>query len=453
MTTMLGRQGCSGCVSAHVCSRADEDLVRSILMSEVMISSGCTEVGAVALAAAHARTHCPGVVKHIEAAVSKDVYANANSAGIPGVPDERGLALALALGVYAGRADCGLNVFSNPHEGELAQAKQLIADNAIHFTIRDRSDIYVNVTLETESGSAQAVIHANHSNIVYCNHCKLDADALTRVMMPTACSEPTYHPELRTKTLREFIAMADGIGIDCQEFIGDGIRQNFKAGDHAYHKVDHLRHVGRTTDRLVEEKIMSGLVADVYWYVVTASGARMLGGKCAVMSSGGSGNQGVVAIGVPALIGEHCGASSERIAKGVCLSHLINAKVKSHAGMTSPQCGCSVMAAAGAAGAGVYIRGGTQEQIGNAIAFVIAGLAGVLCDGAKYGCSVKVGNSAILSVIATFSVMSPEFRHAPYGGIVADGDIDQTIMNLGLLSSTMEMSKNIATLTHGERLE
>jgi L-cysteine desulfidase len=455
---MLCKERCSTggitcCTKAANCTFPADDLIRQILSHEVLLSVGCTEVGAVALAAAHARSHCTGEVIFIDATVSDEVYANANSAGIPGVQQARGIHLALALGVIAGRADRELEVFSSVLPEEIARAQDIVKQDRVHCAIKHRPDIYVDVIVTTKDSRCQTIIHANQKNIAFCSRCKNDVEKIGQLMRVGQASEPEYHQYLRTCNVAQLIAMARSLHTDCITYIQRGIDQNQLAAELEQHQVDHVDGMQKVHASLTNRGVSGGLVAVASKHAMAATAARMLGGKCSVMSSGGSGNQGVVAISVPKIIGDFEQAPDDLICMGVCLSHLINAKVKAHAGMTSPLCGCSVMAAAGAAAGGVLIRGGSPEQMNWAIEYVIAGLAGVLCDGAKFGCAVKVGVSADLAVRAAYTVMEPDFVRIPYGGIISDVSIDETIALLGKLSPTMEASKSAAIFTKGENVE
>ncbi|MFA6319162.1 MAG: L-serine ammonia-lyase, iron-sulfur-dependent, subunit alpha, partial [Elusimicrobiota bacterium] len=151
------------------------------------------------------------------------------------------------------------------------------------------------------------------------------------------------------------------------------------------------------------------------------------------MSSGESSNQGIVASLVPWQVGRSFGVPERTILRSIALSHLLNAFVKCHTGGLAPICGCAIAAGVGAAGAIVYQRNGKDiKGIGLAINNVISDIGGMLCDGAKSGCSLKV-------VSSTDSAIRSGYMGIHHYGITAvEGFVgrrpEETVRNLAKIS-------------------
>ena len=265
---------------------------------------------------------------------------------------------------------------------------------------KSKTGLYIEVFLKTKTDSVRVVIERSHTNIVY--HEKNGTILLERRHARDRASDQDYRTELKEMSIAAFIDVVQHLDEEDYDYIKQGITMNIemsKAGE-KLHKVGHY----------VSELIKKGyLVDDVFSSskILTASAvdARMAGLNLPVMSSGGSGNQGIVAILVPHNVGVHWGIEERKIIQSIALSHLINSYIKCYTGDLSPLCGCSI--AAGAAVAIVYQQHGKNlDKVTLAVNNVISDLGGMLCDGAKGGCALKVASSTDSAIRAAYMAMN-----------------------------------------------
>ncbi len=417
---------CSGCLNP-----CGQDLIRQILTNEVGMALGCTELGALALAAAHARRHCLGEIQSANCLASDDVYLNGSTAGIPGTNGKIGLKRTIALGFLSNSQSDDLTVLKCIVDENLAE--ELIPKITVKH--KNSEELFIEINLITDQEQCIVRITKNHNNISYCSVCKQEEIYREKENEDSS----SYQEKLRQTSLMQLIEMAENASSDCLQYVQQGITQNLQATEIFNSENSKPFNLGGIKP---SDEIILGLASQVGQRVATATSARMMGENFEVMSSGGSGNQGVIAIVVPSLIGEYAKAETAMIQKGVLLSHIVNAKIKAHMGLTSAQCGCGVAASVGATIASIYILTknenpeATYKQMGRAINYLVAGLAGMVCDGAKLGCSVKVKVSAMIAVEAVYLSYNENFPFDKLGGIV-NSDPNITIQNLARLTKAM----------------
>jgi L-cysteine desulfidase len=164
-----------------------------------------------------------------------------------------------------------------------------------------------------------------------------------------------------------------------------------------------------------------------------ASDARMAGVKLPAMSTAGSGNQGLTATLPIWAVKDYVECDQKTILESIGLSHIITAYVKAYTGRLSAVCGCSIAAGAGATAGITYLLGGDLHHITGAITNLTVDLAGVICDGAKAGCSLKLATAAGTAVqSALFSLHGVYVR--PTDGIIGTSP-EKTVQNVGELST------------------
>lgn len=188
---------------------------------------------------------------------------------------------------------------------------------------------------------------------------------------------------------------------------------------------------------MFQENINKGILSDDlinYAKILTAgaSDARMSGENVQVMSSAGSGNHGITATMPVYAVAKKLNLSDEKLARAIALSHLITVYIKIHTGNLSALCGCAVAAATGASAAITWLMDGNNEIIASAMKNIIANITGMICDGGKVGCALKLSTAAAVAVesslLAQKGIVVPDTN-----GIIAD-TIEQTVHNLGEVS-------------------
>ncbi|MDE6073054.1 MAG: L-serine ammonia-lyase, iron-sulfur-dependent, subunit alpha, partial [Muribaculaceae bacterium] len=162
-------------------------------------------------------------------------------------------------------------------------------------------------------------------------------------------------------------------------------------------------------------------------YTTAACDARMGGSPTAVMSNSGSGNQGIAATLPVVIYAEESGATDEQTIRALALSHLIVIYIKQSLGRLSALCGC-VVATTGSACGLCYLMGGDFEQISATVKNMVANLTGMICDGAKPSCAMKLYTGVSTAMISAVMALEGNSVTAVEG--IIDNDVDKTIHNL-----------------------
>lgn len=359
--------------------------------NEVKPAMGCTEPVAVALAAAYAAREFEGEIESIDLDVSLNIYKNGRDVGIPGAKGLRGNRIAVVLGALAGDADKGLLVLSDIPEDVVDRAKAMVDAGKVTVNVQDEGPtIYVGVTLRNAGCEVKAVIQDRHDLL----ESVVKNGAVTYERPKTEAKSvaglPPYLEELMTKDIQDLWDLASSLDDKLEAYMLEGVEMNMTVAKQGLEGSWGLG-VGAT---LQDHKDNSGLLASVKKLAGAAADVRMSGKSMPVMSSAGSGNHGITAVIPVATVAEAVGASKRQFAEAVAFSHLVTGYVKTYTGRLTPICGCSVAAGAGAAAGMVRIQGGTPEMAEHAVASLISSLMGMLCDGAKGSCGLKVSAAA-----------------------------------------------------------
>lgn len=419
----------------------DYNLLIQILKNQVTPALGCTEPGAVALAVARARELLGEAPEQVTIQVDKNVLKNGMDVGIPGT-NERGIVFAVALALVMGKSEYGLEVLRDLHDADIPAASALIAKKIITLSLDEAAQgLSIKVELRSAASQVKVFIQKLHTNIVYEEK---DGRVLldTRGSAPQDAAEPTAAPaaDLRGRiqefSIAELIAFCDTVPAQELAFIEDGIVMNRRIAEAGIAQ-DFGIGMGRyfAGGALTPAQRAKALTA-------AASEARMAGCPLPVMSSAGSGNHGLVAILPIAIIGESLGCPKERLLRAVALSHLVTIYVKSYLGALSPVCGCGVAAGVGCAAGLVYLRDGGTQQICAAINNMVAGISGMICDGAKLGCSYKLSIAADAAIDA--AGMALQGISIPANNGILGPTPEDTIKNLAQVSNVgMNNTDNI----------
>lgn len=432
-----------------------EQEIIDLINREVKPALGCTEPIAVALAVAKAveiladnGTACSNASCslwrltanfQIDLEVSGNILKNAMGVGIPGT-GMIGLPIAAALGAVCGQSDKGLEVLQGVNPDAVARARKLLADKRIKVKIADTEHLlYVKATVRLGAGKASAeyttrkggteasaVIEDDHDKIV---RTTFEDKILMNAESAAAAKESTGNNiGLTVKEIHEFALTADYQDI---KFILEDRTLNLAlakeglAGDYG------LR-VGKSIRENQKEVFGDDFMSYAMWLTAAASDARMAGCKMPAMSNSGSGNQGIT-VSMPVIAyALRYNIDDERLARALILSNLVAIHIKSHLGKLSALCGC-VIASTGSSCGIVYLQGGGYEQICAAIKNMVGNITGMVCDGAKVGCAMKVA-SGVSSAVQSSVLAMRGICASETDGII-DKDIEKTIRNLGLIGS------------------
>lgn len=373
--------------------------ILNLLHSEVIPAIGCTEPIAVALCVARAKEQLGIEPDTIEVSLSKNIFKNAMAVGIPNT-GMTGLPIAIALGATIGRAELQLEVLRDTTPQAVEYAKAYMKRVPIRISIAaDAPDVlYIHAIVRFGDRSAESTTIGSHTG---------EASATTS--------------SYTIRSLKEVYDFAMTVPLEQVTFLREGAEMNIQAAQYGFeHKCGHclgqiLSHQGNS----VLEKILA--------YTSAACDARMSGAMVPVMSNSGSGNQGI-SCSVPVLIyAQHNHVSVEQLLRALTLSNLTVIYIKQSLGRLSALCGC-VVAATGSAAGITYLKGGDYTEITYAIKNMIANISGMICDGAKPGCALKVTSGVATAVISAALAMEHSFPDATEG--IVDDDIDRTIHNL-----------------------
>lgn len=412
--------------------------IKEILNMEVAPALGCTEPAAVALCAAAAGSLIPRKgLNQMDLWLSTNLYKNAFAVAIPGAKGATGIDLAAALGLACGDPYQGLLVLEPINAKAIQTARQWIHAGRVrvHLLAR-RKGIFVRCRLTRGRQTAEAVIRDTHDNLVELklNGRRIASHPLLTGMRKDHRCLQKLEEFLRDRSLEDMLEMVDHLDRDDFDFVMRGVRYNLDLARHGLSYGCGLG-IGRTLDRLVRKRLLKNdMILSAKRLTSAASDARMSGVKLPAMSSAGSGNHGLTAILPIWAVKENLKISDrQKVLRAIALSHLITGFVKAFTGRLSAVCGCSIAAGAGASAGVAYLLEGNTRQIAAAIKNLISDLAGVICDGAKVSCSLKLATAAGTAVQAAL--------FAVHGVDVSDNDgitgltSEQTTQNIARLST------------------
>lgn len=363
----------------------------------------------------------------IDVYVSGNIYKNGMGVGIPGT-GMVGLPIAAALGAVCGKTTYGLEVLKEVSVGNnLEMAKRLVEGGMVKVHLKEDAPdkLYAEAVCRKGNETVKAVIVHGHTNIVLVEK---DGKTVYRKEEVPAEGKETKRAELSLERIWEFVHHVDVKDI---EFLLDGAEMNKAISDEGLKGKFGLQ-IGRT----LKENIEKGVLADdllnrVLIRATAASDARMDGCEKPVMTNSGSGNQGITVYLPVVVTAERFGCSREQLVRALALSNLVAAHIHYYMGHLSALCGI-VIASTGAAAAITYLMGGTYEQVVNTIKTMSSNLTGMMCDGAKQGCALKVYSGTSAAVQA--SLLSMQGVKTRNDGIVEE-DIEKTVRNIGLIAS------------------
>jgi L-cysteine desulfidase len=395
-----------------------------ILQRDVVPALGCTEPLAVALPSAHCRRLLGRMPTQITAYVSGNIFKNGMGVGVPGT-GMVGLRIAAAIGAVAGDADAGLEVLRSVRPQDVDIARDLLG--AIDVEVKEGGDpIYAEVVARAGEDIARVVICGGHTRIVL-------KELNGRCIYSDAGEDTGEHdhapaPDMNIELLVDFATNAP---LEAISFMSEAVRLNSALSDEGLEGEYGLR-VGATLYEQVQQGLLSDdLITLAMRISSAASDARMDGAMLPAMSNSGSGNQGISATMPVVAAARMIGADAERLVRAVTLSHIVAIYIKSHQHALSALCAVST-AAMGSGAAITWLLGGDGEAIAACIQNMIGDVAGIICDGAKTSCSMKVSTAAAAAVKAAL-LAKKKIRVGADEGIVAES-VDATIANLGELS-------------------
>ncbi len=420
---------------------ARESEIIGLIHKEVKPALGCTEPIAVALAVAKAVEVMEDGLDNsgwrmsdgykLDIKVSGNILKNGMGVGIPGT-GMVGLHIASALGAVCGKSAYGLEVLSDLTDATVERAKEMVSQEVVSLSLAETNlKLYVKAKVVYDGHTSYAVIENDHDNIVESGFDAVVSRSDNLKGAAEMCPEQKSTLDYGL-TVKEILEFASTVAYEDIRFILESRTLNLALAHEGLSGKYGLK-VGYAINLDCNKEVFGGdFLSYAMALTAAASDARMAGCTLAAMSNSGSGNQGITVTMPVIAYSIKYGTSDEQLARALVLSHLIAIHIKGYLGKLSALCGC-VIASTGAACGLVYLRGGDYEQICAAIKNMIGNITGMVCDGAKVGCAMKVA-SGVSSALQSAVLAREGICISAHDGII-EKDIEKTIMNLGRIGS------------------
>lgn len=389
----------------------------ALVHQQVVPAIGCTEPMAVALCTAKATEQLGCKPQKITALLSANILKNAMGVGIPGT-GMVGLPIAIALGALIGKSEYKLEVLKDLTPEALEAGKQYIAEQRIDIRLKEgiTEKLYIEIIVEAGDKHATAIIAGSHTHFV--------ENGAQAAQASSTDGADEQEIQLNMRLVYDFATTAP---LDEISFIEDTRRYNMNAAREAL-KGNYGHNLGKTIDRPLAKGIFGG---SIYSHIIartaSACDARMGGAMIPVMSNSGSGNQGICATNPVCVYAKENENTHEELIRALMLSHLTAIYIKQSLGTLSALCGC-VVASIGSSVGITYLMGGSYERVCFAVKNMIANLTGMICDGAKPSCSLKITSGVSTAVLSALLAMEGKCVSSAEG--IVDDCVDRSIHNL-----------------------
>ena len=401
------------------------DIAR-LVRRQVVPAMGCTEPICVALAVCKARELLSQTPCSVDIHLSANILKNAMGVGIPGT-GMVGLPIAVALGVLVGRSEYGLECLRDCKPADVERGKAFVDSGAISIALAEKAPdkLYVEAELKTTDGhKALAVIACEHTHFV---RLEKDGQPLCDTPVTNGAEEngdEDYAPQLSLKKVFDY---ATTTPLDEIAFIDEARKLNDNAARQSL-EGNYGHRLGKALSRPLGRGIMGeSIFSHILSSTALACDARMAGAMIPVMSNSGSGNQGICATNPVVVFARENHNTPEELTRALMLSHLTAIYIKQHLGTLSALCGC-VVAATGSSCGITLLMGGGYAEVSAAVKNMIANLTGMICDGAKPSCALKLTTGVSTAVLSAMLAMQGECVSAVEG--IIDEDVDLSIRNL-----------------------
>ena len=403
-------------------NKETRDQIVALIKREVVPAIGCTEPIAVALCVAKATETLGTMPESIDVLLSGNMLKNAMGVGIPGT-GMSGLPIAIALGAIVGKSEYQLEVLKDSTPEHVEKGKAYIAEKRINISLKENitEKLYIEVTVKAGDNTASAIIAGGHTHFISITH---NGEVLLSSKQKNGTQMENKDIELSLRMVYEF---ADTVPIEEIEFINEARRLNENASKKSL-EGNYGHELGKTLSRPLGRGIMGdSMFSHILSATSSACDARMAGAMIPVMSNFGSGNQGIAATMPVVVFGEENHNTEDEITRALTLSHLTAIYIKQSLGRLSALCGC-VVASTGSSCGITYLMGGTYEQVSYSVKNMIANLAGMVCDGAKPSCALKVTSGVSTAVLS--AMLAIQNKHVTSVEGLVEDDVDRTIHNM-----------------------
>ena len=401
--------------------------ILKLIQQEVIPAIGCTEPISVALCTAKATEILGTIPEKITVYLSANILKNAMGVGIPGT-GMIGLPIAIALGALIGKSEYQLEVLKECTHEAVKRGEKMIDQKSISISLKEniQEKLYIEVCCQTSQNHSTAKIAGEHTHFIYISK---NNDVLLDKKLDENNNHEKQILELNLQKVYDFATTSP---INEIRFILESARTNKYAAEQSF-KYDFGHSLGKTLRGKFEHKIMGdSIFSHILSYTSAACDARMAGAMIPIMSNSGSGNQGIAATLPIVIYAEENGKTEEELVRALILSHLTVIYIKQSLGRLSALCGC-VVAATGSSCGITYLMGGKYPQITAAVKNMIANLTGMICDGAKPSCALKLTSGVSTAILSAILAMEQKCVTSVEG--IIENDVDQCIRNLTLIGS------------------
>ncbi len=407
----------------------------NLMHREIVPAIGCTEPIAVALCVAKARETLGDIPEKIDVFLSKNIIKNAMGVGIPGT-GMIGLPIAIALGATIGKSEYKLEVLKDLTIQDVEYSKSFIEDGKINIFLKENcpNNLYIEVHCHAKDNKSIAIIQGAHDNFTYLaknNQIIYQQDFIGN-------EDSNFKIDLDYDRIFEFTIETP---IEDIKFILDAAEMN-KNASIISKDGDYGHQITKTLPSEIAKKIIGdNILNDIISSTAGACDLRMDGAMVPVMSTAGSGNQGIAATLPVTIFAQSFECTEDQLIRALTLSNLMVIYIKQKLGKLSPLCGC-VVASTGACCGITYLLGGSKSQISFAAKNMIASITGMICDGAKPSCSLKIATSIYTAALS--SLMAIENKVVSHHEGIIDKDLEKTINNLAKIGTKgMQETDNV----------
>lgn len=358
-----------------------------ILRKETKPALGCTGPIGICFVAAQAYDAIGGEIKRI---VAEGFGPKSDDVAFPGT-EMLGLEMAAALGAVCGDPNAGLEVLhSVTPEGELKARKVAELVEMIHDPNQTELNHEKKITIETDKGVGVAIIKGAQDGLIY----KAGNDKVFLDIEPDSLNVAGHTPLMKYK-VKDFYEFATACPIEKLDFMLEAAEMNTKMSEYVFEHDSGIK-IGKT----FLESSNPTTVTRAKAYAAAACEGRMSGVPLPIMSVGGKGNVGIASSMPIVCLAKDLEASDESLQRALALSFLMATAVIHRIGKAPTMCSCEVAATMGVASGAVLLQGGTEEQVEIAIQNLIPNVFGVVCDGAKLACALRMASGAGMALDA-----------------------------------------------------
>ena len=357
--------------------------------------------------------------------MSRSVFKNGFAIALPNAEGHKGLHMAAALGLSCD-PEKGLRLFEDVSADHIRAAEGMVKRGEVQVEVVENvPDVYIQVEVRCGAHRGAALIRGEHAHIA----CLWRDGEIVYGSEKEAPEGRDLGPidALKDLNFAQVVALVEDLPPAVIELLRSTVAKNIDACESGLERPMGLG-AGYFNDDASIVRHISSLTA-------AGSDARMSGHPVEIMTSAGSGNQGVTAtIPVVAYARAHSIAEMPML-RAVALSHLVTMYLTCYLGYLSALCGVAIKAGTGAACGLTYLIGGETKEIERAVKIMAASLTGMICDGAKAGCALKVSTAADMALRAANMAMHE--AEVPSDNGIVGGTADETIRHLAELNRSM----------------